>query len=74
MVCSKDMVKDKQNGKKARNMTENGKKICKTVKASKPKKTARSTKDNSTMAKNKDMESTGGQTKRYLKVSGTTIK
>ena len=35
---------------------------------------ARSTWDNSTMAKNKGMESTGGPTKPYTKASGTTIK
>ena len=73
MVYSKDMVKVKQNGKKVSNMKENGKRICKTVKVSKPKKMARYFRAHSTMAKSKDMGSTGGQTRAYIKASGMMI-
>lgn len=70
MEYSKDMVKAKQSGKRASNTKVNGKKICKTVKALRPKKMAHTFKDNFIMAKSKDMESTGGQTQVFTKASG----
>lgn len=55
-------------------MRESGKIISRTAKVSKPKKMARSTLGNSTMAENKGMESTGGPIRPCTKVIGTTIQ
>ena len=73
MGSSRDMEKAKQNGKMASNMTENGIKTSSTVKALKPKKMVRYTKENSTAGRNKDMASTGGPTEACIEASGITI-
>ena len=67
------MERVKQSGKMVSNMTAIGTKMFSTVKALKPRKTARNTKVNSTMVKSKDMANTGGLMVACIEASGITI-
>lgn len=67
------MGKAKQSGRMVSNMTAIGTKMFSTVKALKSRKTARNTKGNSTMVRNKGTANTGGPMAACIEASGITI-